>query len=110
MIYIFHLYQLFGIKKKGKILYGDIISGKKAEEDLKCAIKYNSLNQQDFSEGIAAQAPHDVLDKISPEMNKYAIHDISQLNTNERQNQPSCLLDKGISRIKAYIYDLYFCD
>lgn len=61
--------------KKGKILYEDIVSGKTTEEDLKRAIKYNSLNQQDFSEGIAAQVPHDVLDKISPELSEYAIHD-----------------------------------
>lgn len=61
--------------KKGKVSYQDVESGKATEEDLRRAIEYDNLNQQDFSEGIAVQVPHDVLEKISPEMNKYAIHD-----------------------------------
>ena len=63
--------------QKGKVCYEDIESGKATEKDLKHAIEYNNLNQQDFSEGVATQVPHNILDKIFPEtMSKYVIHDV----------------------------------
>lgn len=62
--------------KKGKIRYQDIESNNVTKEDLKQAIEYGGLNQQDFSEGIAAQIPRDILNNIlPPEMSKHAIHD-----------------------------------
>lgn len=61
--------------RKGKIRCDAVESGRVTEEDLRQAITYTQLKQQDYSEGIAVQLPHDVLDKIAPEVSQYAIHD-----------------------------------
>lgn len=61
---------------KGKINYKDFEDGKVTPAELQEAVKYQKMNQQDFSEGIAYEFPSGAVTKVSSHLTNHIVSSI----------------------------------
>lgn len=61
---------------KGKLNYEDFVDGKVTPAELQEAVKYQKMNQQDFSEGIAYEFPGRAVSKVSSNLVDHIVSSI----------------------------------